>query len=64
MVTSSLYRYTTSANCSCRLDWWVQRNDCTLKTEETLKDGKVHYYSWTCGGKEGLLQHYKIDGLG
>jgi hypothetical protein len=42
----------------------VQRNDCTLKTEETLKDGKVHYYSWTCGGKEGLLQHYKIDGLG
>ncbi|CAO2647584.1 Nn.00g085060.m01.CDS01 [Neocucurbitaria sp. VM-36] len=46
------------------LEWWAQRNDCSSKTEEALNDGKVHHYSWTCDGKTGLLQHYKIDDLG
>jgi hypothetical protein len=42
----------------------VQRDDCTKKTEETLKGGKVHHYSWIGGGKEDRLQHYKVDELG
>jgi hypothetical protein len=52
------------ADCLRRLDWWAQRNDCTTKTEETLGGGKVHHYSWTCGDKEGLLQHFKVEDLG
>ncbi|KAH7397384.1 Alpha/Beta hydrolase protein [Pyrenochaeta sp. MPI-SDFR-AT-0127] len=46
------------------LEWWVQRNACSSKTEKTLNDGKVHHYSWTCGGQEGALQHYKVEDLG
>ncbi|KAF1850264.1 carbohydrate esterase family 1 protein [Cucurbitaria berberidis CBS 394.84] len=46
------------------LEWWAQRNACSSKTEEMLDDGKVHHYSWTCGGVTGLLQHYKVDDLG
>jgi hypothetical protein len=37
---------------------------CTSKTEETLNDGKVQHDSWACDGKDGMLQHYKINGLG
>lgn len=29
-----------------------------------MNDGKVHHSSWTCDGREGLLQHYKVDDLG
>jgi poly(3-hydroxybutyrate) depolymerase len=46
------------------LDWWAQRNGCTTKKEESIVDGKVEHLSWTCGGKDGFLQHYKVEGLG
>ncbi|KAH3913854.1 feruloyl esterase [Parastagonospora nodorum] len=46
------------------LDWWAQRNSCTGKTEEVIEDGNVQHYSWSCDGIEGLLQHYKVEGLG
>ncbi|KAF1936264.1 hypothetical protein EJ02DRAFT_414324 [Clathrospora elynae] len=46
------------------LEWWAQRNKCTSKSEETLNDGKVLHQSWTCDGKVGLLQHYKVKDLG
>ncbi|KAH7074239.1 Alpha/Beta hydrolase protein [Paraphoma chrysanthemicola] len=45
------------------LEWWSQRNKCTTKKEESLDDGKVQHSSWTCEGKQGLLQHYKIADL-
>jgi hypothetical protein len=47
-----------------RLEWWSQRMACTNKTEETLNDGKVQHESWACDGKDGMLQHYKINDLG
>lgn len=34
------------------------------KTEEISHDGNVHHFSWTCGGVDGLLQHYKVDSMG
>jgi hypothetical protein len=37
---------------------------CMNKTEESLEGGKVYRYSWTCDGKDGMLQHYKVEGLG
>lgn len=46
------------------LDWWAQRISCTEKAEEVIEDGKVQHYSWSCDGVEGLLQHYKVEGLG
>lgn len=46
------------------LGWWAERNSCSQKKEETLEGGDVHHFSWTCGGVESLLQHYKIDDLG
>jgi hypothetical protein len=57
-------RHTCVTDQGHRLDWWAQRNMCTNKTEEILNDGEVHHYSWSCDGKEGLLQHYKVNGLG
>ena len=47
------------------LGYWAQRNACTNppKQEDTF-DGDVHHFSWTCGGKEGVLQHYKVDDMG
>jgi hypothetical protein len=47
-----------------RLEWWAQRLVCTNKIDELLDDGKVHHHSWTCDGKDGMLQHYKVDDLG
>jgi poly(3-hydroxybutyrate) depolymerase len=44
--------------------WWAQRNGCEGSKEEDLVDGSVHHISWTCGGVQGLVQHYRIDGLG
>jgi poly(3-hydroxybutyrate) depolymerase len=46
------------------VEWWAQRNKCSSKSEETLVSGKVVHQSWTCGGKVGLLQHYKVEDLG
>ncbi|KAH7127230.1 Alpha/Beta hydrolase protein [Dendryphion nanum] len=46
------------------LEWWAQRNECTERTENTTHNGNVHHASWICGGKAGLLQHYRVDELG
>ncbi|KAF2009598.1 carbohydrate esterase family 1 protein [Aaosphaeria arxii CBS 175.79] len=46
------------------LDTWAQRYTCQNKTEEVTHEGDVHHYSWTCNGKAGLLQHYKVERLG
>ncbi|KAF2741875.1 carbohydrate esterase family 1 protein [Sporormia fimetaria CBS 119925] len=46
------------------VNWWAQRNGCTSKTESTTHGGDVHHSSWTCGGKKGVVQHYKVDSLG
>lgn len=46
------------------LEWWAQRNGCSQKTEETINGGDVHHVSWTCGGVEAVLQHYKVDSMG
>jgi poly(3-hydroxybutyrate) depolymerase len=46
------------------LEWWAQRNGCSDKTEETTNDGDVHHVSWSCGGVEGVLQHYRVDSMG
>ncbi|KAF2713837.1 carbohydrate esterase family 1 protein [Pleomassaria siparia CBS 279.74] len=46
------------------LDWWAQRNGCSNKSEESLIDGDVQHLSWTCGGIQGLLQHYKVIDMG
>jgi hypothetical protein len=51
-------------NDSDRLDWWAQRNACGDKTEEVIQNGDVHHLSWSCGGIDGLLQHYKVDSMG
>lgn len=58
------HRSCAIAHNTLRLDWWVQRNSCSNKVEEVLNDGKVRHYSWTCGGTEGFLQHYKVEDLG
>lgn len=44
--------------------WWAERNNCSGKKEDELVDGSVHRVSWTCGGVQGLVQHYRVDELG
>ncbi|KAF1953022.1 alpha/beta-hydrolase [Byssothecium circinans] len=46
------------------LEWWAERNACSQKKEESIADGKVTALKWTCGGTEGVLQHYRVEGLG
>lgn len=46
------------------LEWWAQRNGCEGKKEEGLAEGDVHHFSWMCGGKGGLVQHYRVGGMG
>jgi len=60
-VSSQVIRLEVRIDDDCRLEWWSQRNQCTGKTVETSHGGKVHHYSWTCDGRDGLLQHYKIN---
>jgi poly(3-hydroxybutyrate) depolymerase len=48
-------------------DWlaeWAKRNNCTANSTVDSFGGDVHHSSWTCAGKDGVLQHYKIDDLG
>lgn len=47
------------------LGWWAQRNGCddSAKTVEDSFDGDVHHTSWTCGGVDGVLQHWKVDDM-
>jgi len=47
-----------------RLDYWVKRNGCSDRTQEDSFEGDVHHISWTCGGKAGALQHWKVDDMG
>lgn len=45
-------------------DWfsrWAGRNGCTSSNVQDLSGG-VHDTKWTCGGKEGNLEHIKSDG--
>jgi poly(3-hydroxybutyrate) depolymerase len=44
--------------------WWATRNNCSDKRVEDLADQSAHHVSWTCGGVQGALQHYRIDKLG
>lgn len=45
-----------------RLSRWAQRNQCDEPyQQEDLFDNDVHHLSWTCGGQEGVIQHYKTD---
>jgi poly(3-hydroxybutyrate) depolymerase len=46
------------------LEWWAQRMQCTGKKENSIEGGKVLHRSWTCGGREGALQHYRVEDLG
>jgi hypothetical protein len=46
------------------LNWWAHRNKCTGKTVQYMFGGEVCHESWSCGGKAGLLQHYKVKSLG
>ncbi|KAI2615886.1 carbohydrate esterase family 1 protein [Hypoxylon sp. NC1633] len=50
------------------LGWWAQRNGCGdgdggKKVEDSF-GGDVHHMTWTCGGVEGVLQHWKVDDMG
>ena len=47
-----------------RIEYWAKRNKCTTMSQEDSFDGKVHHLSWTCQGKDGIVQHYKIDDMG
>lgn len=46
------------------LEWWAQRNQCASPKSETIEDGKVQRLTWACGGKEEIIEHLKIEGLG
>jgi poly(3-hydroxybutyrate) depolymerase len=43
---------------------WAERNACEGKKEESMVDGSVTRVSWTCGGVEGVVQHWRVGGLG
>jgi poly(3-hydroxybutyrate) depolymerase len=45
------------------ISWWADKNRCTLGSEKSTFDGKVHHQSWNCDGRAGLLQLYKIDDM-
>ncbi|KAK6500956.1 hypothetical protein TWF506_003714 [Arthrobotrys conoides] len=45
------------------LQGWAERNGCTNMTETVYNKTAVHY-SWTCGGIEGVMQHFKVEGMG
>ncbi|QDS70705.1 hypothetical protein FKW77_001844 [Venturia effusa] len=44
------------------LDLWQKRNGCSQTPVVEDLVGGVHHISWTCGGVEGALQHWKVDG--
>lgn len=47
------------------LEMWQRRNNCTEPPVVVDSDGgNVHHSSWNCGGVDGALQHWKIDGGG
>ncbi|KAI1391442.1 carbohydrate esterase family 1 protein [Hypoxylon trugodes] len=48
------------------LGWWAQRNGCddSTKSVEDSFDGDVHHTGWSCGGTDGVLQHWKVDDMG
>lgn len=49
------------------LNWltlWQKRNSCIQTPVVEDLDGGVHHSSWSCGGVEGALQHWKVDGGG
>lgn len=60
----SAHRFSNFWLIGYRLESWTQRNNCTGKTEHKTHDGDVHHTSWTCGGINGLVEHYKVDSLG
>jgi hypothetical protein len=64
MVSSHLKFCEYASDIVLRLEWWAQRMACTNKTEESLEGDKVHRSSWTCDGRYGMLQHYKVEDLG
>lgn len=56
----------TEPAISTWLGWWAQRNGCDdagKKVEDSF-GGDVHHTTWTCGGTEGALQHWKVDDMG
>lgn len=45
-----------------RLDRWADRNKCNKPyQQQDLFGGDVHHLSYTCGGVQGVVQHYKTD---
>lgn len=46
------------------VDSWVSRNRCTNLTTNDFDNGTVHFSSWTCGGVNGALEHYREDDMG
>lgn len=46
------------------VDSWVSRNRCTNMTTNEFDNGTVHFSSWTCGGVDGALEHYREDDMG
>ena len=47
------------------LGWWAERDDCSGKTVVQEEDEQVQHTVYDCGqGKDGLVQGYKIAGLG
>jgi poly(3-hydroxybutyrate) depolymerase len=46
------------------LHYWVKRNSCSGLKQEDSFNGVVHHLSWSCGGIDGALQHYKVDDMG
>lgn len=44
------------------LGYWADRNECVGGNTTAESDGgEVQHVSWTCGGVEGVLQHWKVD---
>ncbi|KAL6154318.1 hypothetical protein ACJQWK_01611 [Exserohilum turcicum] len=46
------------------VDWWTQRNNCTAAIQQVTYNGVVRHVSWTCGGQDGIVQHYEVESLG
>ncbi|KAK6504617.1 hypothetical protein TWF481_006556 [Arthrobotrys musiformis] len=47
------------------LQGWAERNKCDLNNvTQTVYNSSAEHYVWNCDGVDGVMQHFKINGMG
>jgi hypothetical protein len=52
---------TSDDSWSIRLQAWAKRDGCDDEKTAKIYNGRVEHLTWQCRGKNGTLQHYKVN---